>query len=117
MSKKRRPKSIVDLSARRARGLDGTYSGTCIACLLPTDTALGVRGEPEWHAAFLTLIGLPAAEAEAMVGRSEEPVDARGRYETLYRVCSKCAAKGSSSFPKPALALPGASVPTIGQPD
>jgi len=117
--KQRKPRSVVTLAARRSPGLDGTYADTCTACLRATDTALGVRGDPEWHAAFLVSIGLPSREAVATVERFlDETGDGPGpdgRYDRVYRVCGKCAAR-VPSFPKPALALVGEPVPTIGQP-
>ena len=115
----RAAKSVERLAAYRTPGLDGTYSGTCVACLRPTDTALGVQGVPEWHAGVLVALGLPDKEAIALVA---EFLDAMGdgpgpdgRYERVYRVCGHCAAR-VPPFPRPALALPGEPVPTIGQP-
>jgi hypothetical protein len=90
-------------------GLQGTLSGTCIACYKPTDTALGVEGDPEWHAAFLVVLGVPQTEALATIERSQPP------RRSVCRVCEACAAK--SPFPKPVLALPGVAVPTVGHPE
>lgn len=115
MSKKGKPKSVTRLAHKRVPGLDGTYAGTCIACLRPTDTALGFRGEPEWHAAGLSRLGLPMAEAVAMVETYGGEPGPDGRYDAVYRVCERCAAR--AGFPKPGLALPGEGVPSIGQPD
>lgn len=117
MSKrKRQPESVADLMSRRSPGLDGTYSGTCMKCMRPTDTTLAVRGEPEWHAAFLIILGLPKDEAMATVEMFSPPLDGQGRYEGFYRVCTKCAAKASKTLPKPVLALNGELVPMIAQP-
>lgn len=97
-------------------GLQGDYQGTCIACFRGTDTALGVRGEPEWHAAFLHRLGLPMDQAIAIVERRPEArtVRADGQSDGMYRVCSECAAK--ANFPAPVLAIEGAALPTIAQP-
>ena len=119
MSKKRRKaKSVEHLASRRTPGLDGTYDGSCVACLRPTDTALGFRGEPGWHAAGLTKLGLPIKEAITTVHRFLEEVsggpDPDGRYSAVYRVCGDCAAR-TPGFPKPVLALAGEPVPTIEQ--
>lgn len=111
VSARRRSRSVVSLASKRTPGLDGTYSGTCIACLRPTDTALGVRGEAEWHAAFLVVMGVPEDEARLTVQRHAPSSD---RYDAAYQVCGRCAR--NSPFPQPALALPGAPVPTIEQP-
>jgi hypothetical protein len=121
MSGKKPPKAATakHLAARRSRGLDGTFSGTCVACLRPTDTGLGVRGDAEWHAAFLVSVGLPEKEAIACAegARSDCPggVKPDGRFDMPYQVCERCAAR-VPSFPKPSLVLPGEPVPTIGQP-
>ena len=110
--KKSKPKSVLTLAAQRSPGLDGTFTDTCIGCRRPTDTALGVLGDPEWHAAFLVSIGLPSKEAIKIVESGETP---DGIFSRVYRVCGKCAAR-VPSLPKPALALGGDPVPTIGQP-
>lgn len=110
-SKKTKARSVRKLTAKRPPGLDGTYGETCIACLRPTDTALGVLGDPEWHVAFLVSIGLPSREAIKTIESGEMP---DGRFHRMYRVCGKCAAR-IPSFPKPALIIVGDPVPTIGQ--
>lgn len=115
--KKRRPRSVVKLAARRTPGLDGTYTGTCIACLRATDTAMGIRGEPEWHAAFLVRLGLPMKEAIATTERylaemSEAyPLGPDGEPTAIYRVCSSCMER--AHLPKPVLALVGAEIPML----
>ncbi len=96
-----------------APGLNSDYSGTCIACLKPTDTGLGVRGEAEWHAAFLINLGIPQDEATATVSDGTGLVP-DGVYERAYQVCRGCA---PAHFPVPALALPGSSLPAVGQPE
>ena len=115
----RAAKSVERLAAHRTPGLDGTYSGTCVACLRPTDTALGVQGVPEWQAGVLVALGLPDKEAVALVAEfldaTGEGPGPDGRYERVYRVCGDCAAR-VPHFPRPTLALPGEPVPTIGQP-
>lgn len=114
MSKRKRHGAKVEkLAERRAPGLDGTYSGTCVGCLRATDTALAVKGDPEWHAAFLVNIGLPMKEASALVlSQHDDPEYGPGI--RLYRVCGKCTAK-VPSLPEPALVMEGNPVPVIGQ--
>lgn len=109
------------LRAAGPPGLDGTYRDTCIACLGATDTALGVRGEREWHAAFLHVLGVPIDQAfttlkVALADAAGGPVDDRGRFEALYRVCRSCAAAANGRLPEPVLVVPGAEVPAITQP-
>lgn len=115
--KKRKPKSLDTLVRKRPTGLDGTYAGTCIACLKPTDTALAFRGEPEWHAAGLVQLGLPMNEAIATAERTLRAMavgsDGAGRYDAVYRVCGDCAAKADPPFPTPALAYPGMPIPVV----
>lgn len=43
----------------------GSFTGSCIACLGGTDTAIAFRGEPEWCVAALVVLGLPTSEAVA----------------------------------------------------
>ena len=113
MSKKK-PKPVSQLARKRPAGLDGTHSGTCIICLRATDTALGVRGDAEWHAGFLMALGMPTDEAAAVAGKYlGYIVDPPGF--AAYRVCARCAAK-VPSFPTPVLATNDAILPTIGQP-
>ena len=69
----------------------------------PTDTALGVEGQIEWHVAFLEILGVSKAEADGTV-RENVPPGASERYEMAYRVCSACAAK--PGLPAPVLIAP-----------
>ena len=94
---------------RGAAGLQGDYSGTCVVCLQPTDTALGFRGTAEWLAARLVVLGLPNEQAIAMVQNVEGD-------EMMVRVCAACVERCPASFPPPALVLPGRAILTIEQP-
>jgi hypothetical protein len=115
MTRKRpRQTSLKKLAAKRPTGLDGSYTGTCIGCLRPTDTALGIRGVPEWHAAGLVRLGLPMEEAIATVQVVEFEPGPDGRHDAAYRVCQRCAARGG--LPQPVLAVDGERLPTIVQP-
>jgi hypothetical protein len=96
-------------------GLDGTLSGTCVACYTPTDTALAVLGIPEWHGAFLFNIGAPQAEAFALVEKYGKAQPDQRRYEAIYQVCGACAAK-MPNFPRPALVMLDEPIPVIEQP-
>jgi len=96
-------------------------TGSCIVCGQGTDTAVGVRGEAEWHIAFLTQIGIPygqsaAMHAEEMGFVSPQSVAADGTYATHVRVCADCFAK-SPFHPKvkPALYVEGGELPLIAQ--
>ena len=114
--KHKRPRTAAELARKRPTGLDGTYTGTCIACVRPTDTALGFRGEPEAHAAFLIALGVPKREAIATTESFLPEFAAKygspdGLPQSIYRVCGKCAAK--AKLPPPVLALPGHPVPVI----
>lgn len=82
------------------------HGGPCVACQTPTDTILAVKGDPEWHAAFLVILGVPTPAAMIMIEQFGTP--------DFYRVCSACVAK--TPFPPPAISLPGADVPRITQP-
>ena len=89
---KRKAKPVAKLARKRTPGLDGTFDGTCVGCLRPTDTALGVRGDPEWHAAFLVRLGLPLSEATSMVDAYTTGRDG------MFRVCAKCATWKAARF-------------------
>jgi len=94
-------------------------NGSCVACLNPTDTVLGIEGEAEWHIAFLTNLNIPGNEAGATVsaGTGNPPgMVPNGRYASLYRVCTNCAESASPNFPKPVLSLLGVDAPTLHQP-
>jgi hypothetical protein len=112
---RKRPKqtSIRKLAAKRAPGLDGSYTGTCIGCLRPTDTAFGIRGVAEWHAAGLTRLGVPMDEALGLVGMAGMEAGSTDRYDAAYRVCGRCAAR--AGFPT-VLAVDGEAIPTMVQP-
>jgi hypothetical protein len=72
-------------------------------------TALGVRGEPEWAAAFLVNLGLPMKEAIAVVDAyGDMAIDGDAR---IFRVCGKCAAK--AGLPAPVLAIEGQPIPLL----
>ena len=84
---------VAELARRRPRGLDGTFSGTCIVCLRATDTGLGFRGDVTWQAASLIVLGLPRDEAVATVNEHEHELGPDGRYEVIHRLCTDCASR------------------------
>ncbi len=96
-------------------GLDGSYSGSCVACLQGTDTALAFRGEPEWLIAGLTRLGIPDDQATVMVsqglGSPAGQVPDVNTVELAFRVCQKCV----DGSPFPAVGIPP-NVPVIEQP-
>ena len=99
-------------------GLNGDFTGTCVACINPTDTALGFRGTPEWCIAGLMCLGVPQTQAEHMV--DTEYGDAFGRLPDplamVIRVCVECVEDLQPKFPRPGLFLPGHEVPGLVQP-
>lgn len=99
-------------------GLNGDYSGTCLVCIAPTDTALGFRGEPEWCIAGIMALGVPQAQAEHMVkaGYSDAFDQLPDPLAVVIRVCAECVEDVQPKFPRPGLALPGHEVPGIYQP-
>ena len=52
-----------------APGIDGTYDGSCVACLRGTDTGLAFTGEAEWIIAGMMMLGIPEDQATIMVER------------------------------------------------
>ncbi|MGV0607364.1 hypothetical protein [Mycolicibacterium sp. XJ1904] len=100
-------------------------TGSCVACGQGTDTAVAVRGEGEWHVAFLLQLGVPDdhASATVSVGTGCAPGQVpEGVYTTHVRVCTECFAKApfhaKSPFHKPvkpALYVEGAELPLIEQ--
>ncbi len=80
---------------------------TCIVCYRPSDTALAVIGEPDWHQVFLEVLGLPDDEAKAVVASVTG-------WQQTYVVCAACASK--SPFPAPVRAVQDASIPVVAQP-
>jgi hypothetical protein len=108
---------------RTAPGLRGDYSGTCIVCLTPTDTGLGFRGEAEFVIAGLRVLGVPEDEEYttfragwADAGHDLEDGEVPdGIIEVPVRVCTRCVSRCPAKFPAPALAMAGATLPTVTQ--
>lgn len=104
-------------------GLDGTYEGTCIACLTPTDTALAFRGEAKWFIAGLYALGIPEDQAFAtahVIWSESDPMLRKGQVPggivtEAIRVCRKCVRSAGPSFPDPVLAIADAEIPVISQ--
>lgn len=99
------------------------YSGTCIACMRPTDTGMAFRGVAEWLMAGLIVLGLPEDQAMEIYRQQQrergielaEGEAAGGINEMSIRVCAACVAKCPADFPPPVLAIPGAILPVVGQ--
>lgn len=92
----------IALAERVTAGLQGTYDGTCVACLQPTDTGLGFEGEAEWIIAGLTLLGVGQDEALQTLASADprfRPVGKVpiGTVKVVFRVCGACA--GKRNFP------------------
>ena len=93
-------------------------NGPCVACLTPTDTALGVEGEAEWHMAFLVALDIPEDQAALTVSEATNNPPGKvpvGRFPQTVRVCASCVEKSDAPFPAPVLTLPGVDLPTIHQ--
>ena len=105
--KHKRPRTAAELARKRPPGLDGTYTGTCVACLRGTDTALAFRGPAEWAAAGLVRLGLPMAEAIATIEAFPGMVEADGATR-MFRVCERCAHKAGMTV---AVLHEGAAIP------
>ncbi len=94
--------------------------GTCVGCLMPTDTGLGLRGPAEWHLAFLVNLGMNEQEAlgtfqagmrdAGWPGPDEDGDIPDGIIDLAYRVCARCA--GRAGHMRVALATAGAALPT-----
>ncbi|HTP81765.1 MAG TPA: hypothetical protein VMQ11_02415 [Alphaproteobacteria bacterium] len=125
MSNKRKPKKASSSNRNRGAlvneagpgsssmtspGLQGDWRDTCIACMRPADTALGLIGEAEWHIAVLGLWGIPEDQAVWLLcNHLGTPHDGRvpgGELVMAWRVCEKCAAKASPAM-RPAIVPPG----------
>jgi hypothetical protein len=100
------PGKSVDLAKVQPPGLNGDYSGTCVACMRPCDTALAIGGPAEAHAAALMAWGVPYESAVATVREAAEDLgqDLSGDYITPTRVCADCAGKAHMT---PVLAISG----------
>lgn len=91
-------------------GLDGTFNGTCVICLTPTDTVLGFQGEAEWCISGLYTLGIPMDEAVIMAEHcwgADPGLVPQGTQYVGVQVCNECVAKVEPPFPKPQLAALG----------
>lgn len=107
-----------------APGVDGTFHGSCVACMRGTDSALAFSGPIEWYCAALVLLGVSEDGAFVMgqlaVSSGElelldRPAASVPHYWVVARVCDACAAR--SPFPEPVVVRPGAGIPTVKCPD
>lgn len=98
---------MIDYTNLPGAGFDGTHTGTCIACLTPTDTAFGLEGVWQFHATILTKLGMTLRESLAVIEltHGEFPdADDDTRFTSIYRCCTACAK--SHDVPAPGLAIP-----------
>ena len=95
----------------RRTGLNGDWSGSCVICRTPTDTAIKIMGPANGIVVGLKLLGLPTPEAARTV-RSFLGPNTRIPADTVttVRVCTACCAKADPRF-TPALAYAGADLP------
>ena len=99
-------------------GPGGDYNGSCVVCGRATRTALGFRGKAEWLIEGLVALGVPEAQATAMVADHLGPAGGLvpdERYFLGVQVCSACVAAAAPHFPKPGVVVPGEAVPTVAQ--
>lgn len=88
-------------------------SGPCIVCGQGTDTALVFEGDAHWAAAGVMVLGVPQAEAMALVEATwDEGIPLDEVVVQPVRVCAPCVARCRASFPTPRNALLG-DVPVI----
>jgi hypothetical protein len=101
------------------------YRDTCVVCLQATDTALNLHGVAEAAIAGLAVLGVPESQATRTLffaWHSWDPTLAQdevpdGVLDTMVRVCSECVRRTNAqgyNFPLPALAVPGALIPSFG---
>ena len=93
--------------------------GSCVGCGHGTDTAIAVRGEAQWLAAFLVVLGVPADEASdtviATLGTPATGQVPAGVLQVVFQVCTSCASASAARLPAPALATLG-QLPLVAQP-
>ena len=85
------------------KGLQGDYRDTCLACLRPTDTALGIIGPAEATVAFHMALGMPweesltAAQAfwqdQGIWDGDPGHVPPGDELTSAYRLCAACCAE------------------------
>lgn len=97
-------------------GLNGDYSWTCTVCSTATDTALALRGEPEWIMGFLHHLGSPMDQSMQMVATfyNDHNEELLGRLTVPFLVCGECTQ--NANLPDPGLAIAGSGAPLIEQP-
>jgi hypothetical protein len=103
---------LDDIISTTPPGLDGTYSGSCVACLQGTDACVAVVGDVDWHAACLMTVGLPIEEAKAVIFASGFPILAPDFSPVFYAICTKCAGRMRGLKP----AVPWTEIPGVIQP-
>lgn len=96
-------------------GAFGNYVGSCVACMRGTDTGLAFRGEIEFIAAALMMLGVPENQAISIVKTSDAIlIDGENRFVATMRVCAGCAERARVPV-KPVLLIDGADVPVLGR--
>lgn len=84
-------------------GPQGDYRDTCIVCLRATATGMAFRGEAEFLAAGLIVLGVPQSDATKIVSNIafKVPDDDPDTLTMTIVVCARCVAKSKPNFPVP----------------
>lgn len=83
---------------------------TCVSCMNETDTGVGVWGDVNFHAAVLCSVGIPLAEAAALIECFVDVGEPFG-----YVLCARCASRIHVT-PKPTWGpMPLLSLDTLGR--
>jgi len=94
-------------------------AGLCLACLTPTDTVLGFRGDAEFHVAAVMHITKESMDDALATYRNATGADPDkvidGVHDVAFRLCEKCASRAKLPR-KPVLLTPFAEIPTFVQP-
>jgi hypothetical protein len=83
-------------------GLDGSYRGSCVACLEGTDTGFVLHGPAEAYFAMLLVLGVPDDQAQTILEQAtgSEPGSVPGGTLTLgTRVCRPCLEASGMNIP------------------
>jgi hypothetical protein len=97
------PAVTLDPTRMQPPGFDGTFNGTCIACITPTDTGVMLEGRAEFHIAAMQLWGIPDEQIASLLRMDVKTYELRaheipeGSFRAGFRVCERCAAKAGMS--------------------
>jgi hypothetical protein len=94
-----------------AFGLNGTFTGSCIACMTGTDTGVAFIGDTYFQAAGLVALGVPIEEASATISEFPAPFD----QPMQVRVCQDCADRSKIRGLRVGLLAHGQDIPCFRQ--